>query len=140
MKHHGHTTSEITSICMDIPLSPTRGHVSDEITRLRVARHRFVSRPKVNPPSPCRRNLSRQGRGSPRTCKFLLQAVNLVSVPMHVCKTSTLDSRPPSPLAGEGGERETQGLQIPSSGSVTRIYCDACLQISLSDFRSPSPP
>src|SRR5437867_3001869 len=57
MKHHGHTTSEITSICI-APPHPTRGHVSDEITRLRIARHRFVSRPKVNPPSPCRRNLS----------------------------------------------------------------------------------
>src|SRR6267378_1023988 len=95
MKHHGHTTSEITSMCMDIPLSPA---------------------------------LSRQGRGSPRTCKFLLQAVNLVSVPMHVCKTSTSDSRPPSPLAGEGGERGPQGLQIPSSGSESCICSDACLQ------------
>ena len=31
-----------------IPTS-TRGQVSDEITRLRVARHRFVSRPTATP-------------------------------------------------------------------------------------------
>src|SRR6185436_10222001 len=31
------------------PPIPTRGHVSDEITRLRVARHRFVSRPTADP-------------------------------------------------------------------------------------------